>query len=273
MITKSQNMTKGIKYPVYLSKEELHALPVIQDDSYFKNILNWKSVVITYKADTQLEAILFPVTSEEELLSEFHVSPYAQINFQMVRLTIYDFDGGHFDISRDDIPSPEDFDIILEESSADYIEYISNYNEDAIPLATMVGGDPLAQVGQSFLMNSVENIKFIQVKAVRSVYEEAFLRAVIYDEQGTPVLSSSNTVEVNSIGITSMSDILFEFEGGIPSGMHFFMIELTNNSVLNGALSFGGKASNSTPQGRLYASGRWWENYDLDFKILTLPEG
>jgi hypothetical protein len=106
---------RGTPTTVTLNKTELASLPSVANDSYFSDSSNWKKVVMVFKNDgenVQKETVYFDATQTTPT-SKFDISPKSQGNFLIESILIQDFDGGHFQVLRDEL-NTADFDVNLD---------------------------------------------------------------------------------------------------------------------------------------------------------------
>lgn len=111
IITKPNNVLKGVPNIFSLSKSELAALPIVQNDSYFSDMENWSRVNLKYRSSVgkQYELVEFNATLANPT-GIFSVSARAKNYFQLVSIEIFDFDGGVLVIPRSNITASQ-FDV------------------------------------------------------------------------------------------------------------------------------------------------------------------
>lgn len=104
IITKPSNVLKGTPNIFSLSKSELLALPIVQNDAYFSDMENWSRVNLKYRSSVgkQYELVEFNATLANPT-GIFSVSARAKNFFQIVSIEIFDFDGGVFVIPRSNL--------------------------------------------------------------------------------------------------------------------------------------------------------------------------
>lgn len=107
------NVSKGVSAQFSLNKSELLQHPLVENDAYFSDSLNWYRVNIVYKSSegSQYEIVEFDA-SQSVPVGSFLVSDKARDEFQVIKIKILDFDGGFLEIPRSQLNS-EDFDISL----------------------------------------------------------------------------------------------------------------------------------------------------------------
>lgn len=101
IITKPNTVLKGTPNIFSLSKAELLALPIVQNDEYFSDMGNWNRVNLKFRSSIgkQYELVEFNATLENPT-GIFSVSARAKNFFQIVSIEIFDFDGGVFVVPR-----------------------------------------------------------------------------------------------------------------------------------------------------------------------------
>lgn len=111
ILTKPQNIQKGVQATFSLSKQELLQLPMVSGDDYFSDSGNWFRVNVVFKSSTgrQYETVEFDATQSTPT-GKFLVSPKAKSTFQVLSVEILDFDGGVLVIPRSEL-NTSDFDV------------------------------------------------------------------------------------------------------------------------------------------------------------------
>ena len=107
-----ENITKGVPAQFTIDKNELANL--VPSESYFKISSNWKQIILNYRSSGSHKQNVF-VRMDATLSSpvgDFKISAKAQNHFEIIYISIYDFDGGKFIIRRDLLPTAY-FDISL----------------------------------------------------------------------------------------------------------------------------------------------------------------
>jgi hypothetical protein len=113
IITKPNNIQKGVTATLTLSKSALAQLPMVAADAYFQDMQNWFRVSVIYKSSTgrQYETVEFDA-QQQTPTGNFLVSGRALDQFQVLSVEIIDFDGGILRIPRA-VLNTGDFDIQL----------------------------------------------------------------------------------------------------------------------------------------------------------------
>lgn len=104
ILTKPSVILKGTPAIFSLSKSELLALAIVQNDDYFSDMQNWSRVNLKYRSSVgkQYELVEFNATSDNPT-GIFSVSSRAKNYFQIISIEIFDFDGGVFVIPRSNL--------------------------------------------------------------------------------------------------------------------------------------------------------------------------
>ena len=274
ILTKPSAIVKGIRYSFTLSKSELLNLSQISSDTYFSNPTNWHSISLNYKSSegNQVESVYFHIQNEQIQIGEYFSSLKSRSNFLFYSITIHDFDGGHISIKRSQVPNPESMDIVVLPSGLPngLFGYILNFHDDSVPISSLVSNDPISEIGQSFIINSSETIKLIQVKARRTnPLDSGSLVMKIYNKMTDAlVATSSNNINVSTINDLDSQVLYFNFDINISFGYYYYKISITNGSI-DHFIEFQGKTNNVLTGGSLYSSNQWWSDYDMDFNLLT----
>lgn len=110
IITKDP-VSKGSSSIFTLNKTELGNHSDVSGDAYFSDQDNWYKVFLYYQSSTgnQKEIVQFDATQYSPT-GTFHVSSYALDEFEIYKLTIFDFDGGSLSIPRANL-TVADFDV------------------------------------------------------------------------------------------------------------------------------------------------------------------
>jgi len=111
IVTKPADFIKGTPATYTLNKGDLAADLIVAADSYFSIQTNWKKVSVIMKSTTggQTKPLLFNAVLATPT-AEFNTSLTARDDFEVDRLTIFDFDGGQLTLLRGDL-NTADFDI------------------------------------------------------------------------------------------------------------------------------------------------------------------
>ena len=139
---------RGTPTTVTLNKTELASLPSVANDSYFSDSSNWKKVVMVFKNDgenVQKETVYFDATQTTPT-SKFDISPKSQGNFLIESILIQDFDGGYFQVVRDEL-NTADFDVNLNVVPSPEISYDAALFESNFS-STMAGGCPVHDISK-----------------------------------------------------------------------------------------------------------------------------
>jgi hypothetical protein len=110
ILTKS-NIEKGTVATFSINKSQLLIHPIIANDEYFSDSLNWNRINLVYKSSegSQYEVVEFNATQESPT-GTFLVSENARNDFHIQKIQIIDFDGGFLEIPRSEVQASE-FDI------------------------------------------------------------------------------------------------------------------------------------------------------------------
>lgn len=158
-------IVKGVGSTFTLDKAALAANSVVSADPYYSNMVNWDRVTIVYRSSVgnQSHKVIFDATQTTPT-APFFASDRARDIFEVVRVTIFDFDSGfisvqradlttaEFDVDMSSIPSAiEPFSLTLinpslyvlsnsnftcERNAANFGTYGFNYSNNAIPMTT-----------------------------------------------------------------------------------------------------------------------------------------
>lgn len=111
IVTKPADFIKGTPATYTLNKGDLAADIIVAADSYFSLQANWKNVSVIMKstAGGQTKPLLFNATLATPT-ADFDTSLTARDDFEVDRLTIFDFDGGQLTLLRGDL-NTSDFDV------------------------------------------------------------------------------------------------------------------------------------------------------------------
>jgi hypothetical protein len=106
MLTGIENAAKGATATITLDKAVLFALASVVGDGYFAVEADVKKAVISYKSSVgnQHKELSF-VISETSPTAPLAFSAYARTTFDIARITLFDFDGGFFEVAVGDIPT------------------------------------------------------------------------------------------------------------------------------------------------------------------------
>lgn len=99
------SVQKGVTASLQLSKLELAQIPMVSNDSYFSNMLNWYRVNVVYMSNSggQYEIVEFDATQSNPT-GNFLVSTHARNQFIVDKIIILDFDGGFLEIPNSEFP-------------------------------------------------------------------------------------------------------------------------------------------------------------------------
>ena len=273
IITKPTEIFRGQKYTFVLSKPDVLAIPTVAAHDYFSDSANWNMICLFYRSSegNQVETVSFHMNNGNIEDGKFSLTSRSRTTFQFRRMTIYDFDGGYLDLSREDIPDVALFDIGLDgESSGIYKPIISNFSANSVVIANMMKDDSIAQVGQSFSLIEAKTVNGFQFKAFRQQGATGTIRASIQDNNGVELAISNNIINVATLA-TSMSTAIFDFDILLPAGD--YTVIMSSIGSLSNTISFGGSTSNPFGSGQLYTEGAWWGGYDLDFGVYEQNDG
>ena len=111
IITKPANVEKNSPATFTLSKSELVALSVVQENEYFSDTANWSKVILNYKSSdrNQFHIVTFDATQESPT-GVFFASEKASDVFEIISINIVDFDNGIFRIAPTELVT-DDFKI------------------------------------------------------------------------------------------------------------------------------------------------------------------
>lgn len=134
ILTKPVTITKGEAASFEIDKAELVANSVVTASAYYSDTANWDKILLAYKSSTgnQKETVVFDATVATPT-ANFLVSDQALDVFEIKKIEIYDFDGGHLPIYRADLTAAEfDVDMTSITSSAIMNVFHTNieYNEN-----------------------------------------------------------------------------------------------------------------------------------------------
>lgn len=272
ILNKPSTISKNVEYNLTLTKSEILLLPKVANHLYFIDPANWKEIDVTYKtvAGNQYESVIFPVTAGEIQSGEFFVSSKSRGDLTFLKMTIHDFDGGSLPIFRSEIPSPETFDIPIEALPSDLHDpYISNINQDAVIVGSLIADDPLTQIGQSFQIPAIKNVRFIETRAKKvSGAVGSVIMKIYRSSTNTLIATSTNSFDVSTLSTSEFSTMTFNFDNLLQIDFYYFRITLLSGSLPEN-VNFAGTTNNSDTSGSLFASDTEWAEHDLDYRMLT----
>lgn len=108
-------VTKGTPANFSLNKTELSSLSSFSSNLYFSNTSNWKSVKLCYVSENKQREVVVFNAIETTPQSKFLVSEKADNSFQIRKIIVQDFDGGYYEIARNQLTQNdlEVFDVSL----------------------------------------------------------------------------------------------------------------------------------------------------------------
>ena len=131
-LTRPAHLPKGNKQLFTLNPEELAAFPVITDD-YYKNISNWKEVLIHYKSmENGQEGVLHFDKDIWTCLYAPTLRARAGI-WRIERIVIKDYDHGLFLIEKNNIPNLSSFDTSVTSNATNGFLHVTNGQIVEIP--------------------------------------------------------------------------------------------------------------------------------------------
>lgn len=108
ILTKPGTLEKGTPASLTLNKTLLAAVSSVQNDDYFSDTTNWKFVKMLYRSSegNQKYSAQFDC-SQGSPTSSFITSEKARDIFEIQRIMIVDFDGGQFNVERNELNTSE----------------------------------------------------------------------------------------------------------------------------------------------------------------------
>ena len=104
-------IVKGTPATFTLDKAELALNSIVAASPYYSDMANWDKVTVVYRSSVgnQSEKVVFDATQTTPTAS-FSASATARDIFEVVRVTIFDFDSGYISVQRVDLVTAE-FDV------------------------------------------------------------------------------------------------------------------------------------------------------------------
>jgi hypothetical protein len=102
IITVPPTVTQGVAATLVLDATALLAFAVVQNDTYFIDTLNWKSIAVIYigKNTNQRKSVLMKDASISTPSGTFKASTKSDLEFELDSITIRDFDNGSITIHK-----------------------------------------------------------------------------------------------------------------------------------------------------------------------------
>ena len=261
ILTKPALIKKGYTYTFSISKTELLSHPMVDGHDYFNNSENWKEVTIQYRSVNQIETVCFHMLNGEPQSGTFKLSSFARSGFIFAALTIHDYDGGFLILKRSDFDPETQFD--LDSPDSDII--LSQFYLNDGRIESLYGDDSTSKIGQSFQIESEVEVGEVQVMARNIKGATGTIGAKIYNSSTHELIAISPTVFDTSSLTGSFTKFSFAFQQVLVSGSYYFIISPTE--ALTESVEFSGNSSNMYSGGSLFASDKWWPQYDLGFAI------
>lgn len=129
IITYGSTPDRGVGSTLTLNKTDLASLSSVSGDAYYSDQNNWERIILYFSSDNsgQKEIVFFDA-SESSPTSNFLVSDKSRGDFLIDKLIIKDFDGGIFQVLRDELNTAE-FDVTFGITSDIAFDPSFTYNE------------------------------------------------------------------------------------------------------------------------------------------------
>jgi hypothetical protein len=114
LVLSSSTFTKGSPLLITLNKADLLAHPTVAADPYFSNSFHWNKVFVIMESTDSEQQIPVQFDASSALpTAQFEPSIKSKDDFEVQFIQIRDYDGGSLLLTRDEIPSVEDFDLTV----------------------------------------------------------------------------------------------------------------------------------------------------------------
>lgn len=261
LVTRPLTFTKGEDAVYTLDKTELGLLPEVSGDGYFSIESNWRTVSVVMKsaAGNQTKVLVFDATDPSPTAA-FFATLKARDDFEVDRLTIFDFDKGTLTIGRVDLPTAE-FDISSTPPEVGNLMFSANFDSVLTP------------------QNPASGVTIASLNATISGGQVNFPtgNARLFYTLDTPLTFGERGGALMEITLPSTLRDGYVFAIGLDSAFENAAMELfcdSTGTVMKGYIrKFGGGSHSPTHGAHGQAPGSTFLlNFDWDFRVAGLRE-